>query len=111
MHKSEPNIVQLRATKRDVVGSFSSRHQHLAVRQQRRRVTPAFDAEDASGTPRPAGRVVQFRAVKIDDAAMSRRYQHLAVGQQRRRVLFAFGDEAASGTPSPVGRVVQFRAG
>ena len=77
-------VVQFRAAKR-ARRYQSPCHQHLAVRQQRRRVTVACGGEAARGTPSPAGRVVQFRAAK-SAAVISPCHQHLAVGQQRRRV-------------------------
>jgi hypothetical protein len=75
-------------------------------------VKVACVGEAARGTPSPAGRVVQFRAAKIDvPGNFSSCHQHLAVGQQGRRVITACGVEGAGGvSPAPAGRVVQFRA-
>jgi hypothetical protein len=68
-HKPEPNVVQFRAGKNNIAVTSSPFHQHVGVRQQRRRVSIASDVEAAGGTPRPAGRVVQFRVARI--AALS----------------------------------------
>ena len=87
-------------------------HQHLAVGQQRRRVSTACGSEASGGAPGPAGRVVQFRAGKSSAVDIhSPRHQHFTIGQQRRRVNVACGGEAADDVPSPAGWVVQFRAG
>ena len=69
----------------------------------------ACGGEAAGAAPRPAGRIVQFRA-REKRAVITSRDQHLAVGQQRRRVQLACGGEGAGAAPHPGGRVVQFRA-
>ena len=91
---------------------YSPCHQHLAVGQQRRRVRLACGVEAAGGSPRPAGRVVQFRAAKSDAAGI---YVPLPPAPCRWAATSpcddACGGEAAGGSPGPAGRVVQFRAG
>src|SRR5215510_276904 len=89
-------VVQFRASKKVVIVK-SPCYQHLAVGQQRRRVTVACGVQAARGSPSPAHRIVQFRAAKsADPVTFSPCHQHLAVGQQRRRVLVACGGEATS---------------
>ena len=84
--------------------------EHLAVGQQRRRVTIACGGEAAGGRPGPARRIVEFRARESADCCQSACDEHLAVGQQRRRVTIACGGEAAGGRPGPARRIVEFRA-
>ena len=83
--------------------------EHLAVGQQRRRVSSACGGEAAGGRPGPARRIVEFRAREkpMPSTACD---EHLAVGQQRRRVKLACGGEAAGGRPGPARRIVEFRA-
>ena len=83
--------------------------EHLAVGQQRRRVSTACGGEAAGGRPGPASRIVQFRAGEIG-AVVTSCDEHLAVGQQRRRMISACGGEAAGGRPGPARRIVEFRA-
>ena len=85
--------------------------EHLAVGQQRRRVTIACGGEAAGGRPGPARRIVEFRARESASRYRAACDEHLAVGQQRRRVIeAACGGEAAGGRPGPARRIVEFRA-
>src|SRR5206468_11924261 len=107
-HKSEPNVVQFRAVK--IVASVvkTSRDEHLAVGQQRRRVNMAWGDEAASGCPGPGGRIVQFRARERAAAARTSCDQKRVVEGQRRRVEMAWGAEVAGGGTGPGGRMVVF---
>ena len=86
LHIPRSRIVQFRAREKPLLVS-SSRDQHLAVGQQRRRVIVPCGVEAARGTPGPGSRIVQFRARESAAAVISSRDEHLAVGQQRRRVI------------------------
>ena len=44
--------------------TVSSRHQHLAIGQQRRRVIVACGAHAAGAAPAPARRIIQLRAAQ-----------------------------------------------
>src|SRR5205814_10555858 len=76
-------IVQFRAG----AASFSSNNKHLAVGQQRRRVTLAGDSEATGDRALSARRIVQFSAGEVASVAFSSSNKHLAVGQQSRRVI------------------------
>ena len=79
-NKSKPDIEQFRAREK-AAGAISTCHEHLAVRQERRRVKFACGAEAAGGGPGPAGRIVQFRAREIVAADVkSYCHEHLAAG-------------------------------
>ena len=56
------------ALARSAADVSSSRDQHLAVGQQRRRVTIACGGEGAGAAPHPGSRIVQFRARESDAA-------------------------------------------
>ena len=56
----------------------SSRHQHLAGGQQRRRVIGACGAEAAGAAPGSSGRIIQLRAAQALPPLCSSCHQHLA---------------------------------
>ena len=93
---------EFRAPERLGTGIPPCREEHIAVRQQGRRVSQAgVDEVAASGHPSPGRRVVEFCAGENAAISCSSRDEHLAIGQQRRRVGVACGDEAAGGRPGP----------
>src|SRR5207253_2568234 len=106
--------VQFRA--RDIPGGVfgvdeAACDEHLAVGQQRRRVTIPPGGEAAGGAPGAAGRVVECRAPERKAVGAGTACdEHLAVGQQGRRVKNACGDETAGGRPDAARRIVEFRA-
>src|SRR4029078_3898928 len=87
----------------------SSRHQHLAIGQQRRRVIDACGAGAAGATPASRGWIVKLGPAQVN-TIVSPRHQHLAIGQQRRRVARMSGAEAASAAPASSRRIIQLRA-
>jgi hypothetical protein len=77
--KAQANIVQLRAVKKpDKIPAY---YQYLAIRQQRRRVLLPCLNKIAGCAPRPAGRVVPFRAGKSAAVTRSPHHQRLAIGE------------------------------
>src|SRR5439155_1852234 len=67
--------------------------EHVAVRQQGRRVLQAGGIEAAGGRPSPSRRIVEFCARENGVSSSSSCDEHLAIGQQRRRVGKACGSE------------------
>ena len=91
---------------------LSPRNQHLAIEQQRRRVSITGGVQRVDGRPRSGGRIIQLRAGKIAIGTMTSCHQYLPVVQQRRRVTAAascHGPRRCS--PCAVGRIIQLRAG
>src|SRR5205807_2551308 len=93
---------QFRARER-AAAVISSCDEHLAVGQQRRRVSIACGAEASGGGPGPRGRIVQFRARENAAGVISSRDDHLGGGQRRRRVSISWGGEAAGDIKSKRG--------
>ena len=109
--RASRRIIQLRAAQGGAIVALSASHQHLAIGQQRRRVSVACGAQAAGRRPRPARRIIQLRAAQGGAiVTVSARHQHLAIGQQRRRVILTCGAQVAGRRPRPVGRIIQLRA-
>src|SRR5436190_6679219 len=100
----------------DAVDVATACDEHLAVGQQRGRVTTRLTsprrAKAAGRTPGSARRIVEFRARKNERraVALSCHDEHFAVKKQRCRVKSPRGSEAAARIPSSAGWIVQFRA-
>ena len=95
---------------REVAGAITACDEHLAVGQQRRRVTIACGGEAAGGRPGPARRIVEFRAREIAVVVAARLRRAPCRWAATSPCEIACGGEAAGGRPGPARRIVEFRA-
>ena len=102
-------IVEFRAREIAVL-SPSACDEHLAVGQQRRRVTIACDGEAAGRRPGPAGRIVEFRARENVSVVYYRPRRAPCHWAATSPCEYSCGGEAAGGRPSAARRIVEFRA-
>ncbi len=104
--------IELRATVPSKGRRIFPRDEHLAVRQQRRRVIVPRGDKAARGGPGACRRIIQLRVGEsANTVEKSRRDEQFAVGQQRGRVTISRGSEAAGGSPGARRRIIQLRAG
>src|SRR5262249_57606302 len=92
-------VIQLRAVQGTTVKP-SSRRQHLAGTQQRRRVTRAWHKHAAGRRPDSSSRIIYLRTAKATvTIVVPSRHHHLAGPQQRRRVTTAWHNHPPARPP------------
>ena len=84
--------------------------EHLAVGQQRRRVSIACGGEAAGGRPGPARRIVEFRARESVKQLTLRLRRAPCRWAATSPCAIACRGEAAGRRPGPARRIVEFRA-